>query len=39
MFYKAGRSDETYIELVHDYLADKNSYEDAIKKCWLATNC
>lgn len=38
VFYKTGRSDDTYIELAHDYLADKNSSEDLVKKCWMATN-
>jgi hypothetical protein len=35
-YYKAGRSDETYIELAYDFLADKDAPEDKMKKYYRA---
>ena len=37
VFFKPGRSDDTYIELAHDYLSDKNfTDENMLKKHWIA---
>lgn len=35
-YYKTGRSDDTYIELAYDFLADKDAPEDKMKKYYKA---
>lgn len=37
-FYKSGRSDDTYIELAYDFLADVDAPKDKMKKYWKAMN-
>lgn len=35
-YYKPSRSDETYIELAHDFLSDEDAPKGKMKKYWLA---
>lgn len=35
-YFKSGRSDETYIEMAHDFLSDEDSPENKAKKYWRA---
>lgn len=35
-YYKAGRTDDTYIEMAHDFLSDRDSPEDKAKKYYNA---
>ena len=35
-YYKSGRSDETYIELAYDFLADKDAPKDKMKRYYRA---
>lgn len=35
-YYKSGRSDDTYIELAHDFLEDKDGTENKVKKYFKA---
>lgn len=35
-YYKAGRSDDTYIELAHDFMADADAPEHKAKKYWMS---
>jgi len=35
-YYKTGRSDETYIELAYDFLADKDAPKDKMKRYYKA---
>lgn len=37
-YYKAGRSDETYIELARDFLADVDAPEHKAKRYWSSMN-
>ena len=35
-YYKQGRSDDTYVEMAYDFLADVDSAENKAKKYWKA---
>lgn len=35
-YYKSGRSDDTYIELAHDFLADNDAPEHKAKRYWAS---
>lgn len=35
-YYKSGRSDDTYIELAHDFLSDSDAPENKAKRYFLA---